>query len=282
MATDRKITPAPKPSQKKPASKGTEVVKDDALTGKVTVDPEQLRTDPKKLQKLLDSPEDTPGRDVALRVQAEQERAKAAAPIIAAAVKDVKQWQQIHGKAEQVTKSLAAKLLQLRTDVYTDAEGRPDMRGRSQEYRDAASSIYAKAGIKSDKDAHTLQANVRYHANTLMRGMLRSDERFAGGDEQKYLELCEYYQLNPDSVLEARKKARKALEGGSRLPALTLPADDVAAMWSGALQYAHKALEVPGDAIPDDLPDDAREELREELTAVRERAEALLAELGDE
>jgi hypothetical protein len=277
MATERKITPAPKPS-----AKGKEVAPDDALTGTVTVRAETLREDAKKLRELLAAPDGTPGKDVALRVQAEQERAKSAAPIVAAAVKDVKQWQQLHGKAAAVTKSLAAKLVQLRTDIYTDAEGRPDVRGRSQEYRDAAASIYTKAGIEADSQAHALQANVRYYANTRVREVLRADERFAGGDEAKYLELCEYYKINPESALERQQSARRAVEGGSRLPALKLDPTDVAAMWTGAATYSLKALEIPGDTDPAMLPDDQRAALREELEAVRDRADTLLDRLGDD
>jgi hypothetical protein len=152
------------------------------------------------------------------------------------------------------------------------------MRGQSQDYRDAAASIYTKAGIKSDAEAHALQAVARYHASAIIREVLRTDERFAGGDEEKYLELCAYYKINPQSAVEAKRDARR----GAQLPALRLPASDVAAMWEGAVTYAHKALEVPGDGIPTDLPDDAREVLREELSAVRDRADALLARLNDE
>lgn len=276
MADDKPITPAPKPSQR-----GKAVAKRDAdvKEGVVTFTEEQLRKDTAKRQELIAAKEGTPGKDLAVLVQREIDRDKAAAPIIAAAVKDAKAWDDLHGKAAKVTKSLADKLAKLRS-LYDDKDGNPDMRGTSQAYRDAATSIYDKAGFDTGKAAH-VQGAVRYHLSDSVRTMLRTDERFANGDEKKYLELCERYRLNPDSAAVRQKEGRKAVAGGTRLPALSLPEDNPGALYYGAAQYAHKALEFTGDVDPSAMDDGERETLRDELTAVRDRAEEMLGKLGD-
>lgn len=265
------FTPAPKPSQKAAAKTAdAKPVKDDAKTGELTYTAEFLRDNVKKRKELIAAPDGTPGKDVALRVEA-------AAPIITGAVKDAKAWDDLHGKAAKVTKSLADKLARLRT-IYADKDGHPDMRGQSNEYREAAALIYQKAGFDSGKAA-TLQGAVRYHLSDSVRELLRGPE-FADGDEDAYLKLCDRYRLNPLSAADRQKNARKVDKGGTRLPALTLP-DDVTAVWQGAAQYAHKALEIPGDADPSTLPEDEREALRNELEAVQTLASEILAKLGD-
>lgn len=267
----RRARPAPKPSQKPadpPKEPGTNLVHDDSLQGVVTYSPQMLRKNPDKLKELLASPDGTPGKDVALRVAA-------AAPLVDGAVKDAQEWDRLHGKAALVTKSLAEKLVRLRA-IYQDKNGRPDMRGQSNEYREVASLIYQRAGFDSGKANH-MQGAVRYYLGDLVREALKGPD-FADGDESKYLELCDYYRYNPKGLSERRQ----ADGGNPQLPALRLPADDMATMWTGAVMYAHKALELPTDTDLASLPDAAREDLRGELTAVRDRAEQLLSDLGDD
>lgn len=273
------FTPAPKPSQKATGSrttkgtsaKGGAVAKaDDVKEGTPTYTPEFLRDNAKKRKELLAAPDGTPGKDVAVRVEA-------AAPLIAAGVKAAKEWDTLHGKAAQVTKSLAETLVRLRM-IYADKDGKPDMRGQSSEYREAASLIYERAGFDTGK-AQTVQGAVRYHISTVRNEIMRTE--LAGGDEKKYLELCEYYRLNPESAADRQKNKRtSAIEGGTRLPALNLPPDDTSTLWQGAVKYAHKALEAPGDADPTSLPDEEREALRKELESIRDRAETILDLLG--
>lgn len=253
--------------------------KDTAMSGLLTYSPEYLRKHPALVKKLVASPDGTPGKEVAQRVQA-------AAPIIDAAVKNLKEWDRLHGKAAMVTKALAQNLAKLRT-IYLDKNGRPDMRGQTQEYREAAALIYEKAGLEPAK-ASTAQAAVRYHLSDAVREILREDERFADGDEAKYLELCRYYRLNPETTV-GRQKERRAVKSGRRrddadafLPALVVPDDDVTLMLKGAAEYAHKALEaLPSDLDTEDLSDDVREAVREELEAVQVRVTELLDALGD-
>lgn len=267
------VHPAPKPSQK--ANTGGPPAKDDAVTGEIVLSKDGLKEDAARRKALLDSPDGTFGKDVAERAQAELDRDKRAAPIITAAVKDAKAWDELHGKAAKVTKSLADKLVKLRA-IYVDKDGRPDMRGTSLEYREAASKIYERAGFDTGKAA-LVQGAVRYHVSESVRAALRGPE-FADGDEGEYLKLCEYYRLNPESAA-VRQKNRRSVEGATRLPALTLPPDDTSAIWQGAVQYAHKALEAPGDADVTSLPEDERRALRRELEAIQERATTVLDEL---
>lgn len=271
------FNPAPKPSQKARAAKASAAkatdnlpAADDAVSGELTYTAEFLRNNPAKRKELLSAPDGTPGKDVA-------ERVEAAAPIVNEAVKHAKEWSRLHGKAAQVTKALAEQLARLRM-VYRDKQGRPDMRGTSLEYREAAALIYEKAGLAPD-EASTAQGAVRYHLGDAVRNILREHEMFANGDEKKYRELCEYYRYNPESTL-SRQKERRAVKAA--VPALKLPQDDPATAWTEAVQYAQRALTAPGDADPSDLTDDARKALRDTLTAVRDRAEELLATLDDD
>lgn len=266
-ATEMAESKGRKTTQRARAKRDGLPANDDAKSGEIVYTAEYFRNNPAKRRALLNAPDGTPGKEVAQRVEA-------AAPLIADGVKFAKEWDKLHGRAVEVTRALAERLVSLRM-LYPDKEGRPDLRGRNPEYREAASLIYEKAGFDTGK-ANTVQAAVRYHASPIVRERLRE---MAEGDEQRYLELCEYYGINPQSAVEQATARRKATS--TRLPALRLPEDDAAVAWQGAVQYAHKALEAPGEIDPEKLSDDERESLRRELKTVRERVEETLEALGE-
>ncbi|GAA2609693.1 hypothetical protein SMC26_39505 [Actinomadura fulvescens] len=301
------INPAPKPSQKtttrrkaasKPATKAapaadtapaegtdsTAVEKTDkAKEGVATWSPEFLRKDPAKRKALLESPDGTPGKDMAVAIQAELDREAEAAPIVEAAVKEAKTYAELHGKAAKVTRALAEKLLELRM-VFTDARGNPDLKGNNSEYKALAYSVYEKAGFDSGM-TQTAQGAVRYHMSDVVRDKIKAlaaDGKALKGEDGSTLEAtyeawCEYYGINPLSVNERRQ----VKAGGTKLPATVIPTDDLSKAFTATLKYAHKALEAPGDADPNDLPEESRKAVREELEAIRDRVNDWLESMGD-
>ncbi|GGQ07851.1 hypothetical protein BKA00_007440 [Actinomadura coerulea] len=236
------------------------------LEGVTTWTPEQLRADPERLAKLLKAKDGTPGKDVAVRLQAEAEREKTAAPLVAEGVKLAKEWNRAYNRAGGVTRKLAEVLVRLRL-LYTDPadETKPDMAGRSSEYKAAAAAIYDRAGFDAARKS-SMQAVVRHHVSIVRREVMvnelgMTDEDFA------------FYGLNPVD--------RNALRRGSKLPPLRLDTSDPANVYIGIAQYARKALDVHADgATPAELPEEKRDEYRAALEAVRARAEELLEELG--
>jgi len=282
------VRPAPKPSQRSkqaksakrapakstpakraPAKKAAPPAENDVKEGTVTYTDAFLLANEKTRKKLLDSPDGTPGKDVAMRVEV-------SIPIILQASEEVKAWKELHGKETHHLRKLAEHLVKLRT-FYEDKKGRPDMRGTSSAYRDAAALIYKHAGIPPAATS-TIQGAVRHHVSTVLREVLLHD--FANGDEQKYLALCKDYRINPKSPVERKRDQRRGI-AGTRLPAVVVPDDDVIAAWHTSVNYAHRALEAPGVADPSALPEEERETLREELEAVQERITELLEALEE-
>lgn len=249
----------------------TTPVPEDPKEGVPTYTAEYLRTHPKKRKELLASPDGTIGKDVAQQVEA-------AAPLIRSGTKYAREWGLIHGRATEVTRKLAEVLVNLR-QLYTDANGNPDMRGSSLGYREAAAQIYLAAGFDEEKTKQ-IRVATRWHTSKVVREVLNGPG-WADGNKTKYARFCAMYNLNPHAAVDRQKETRKALKDEERLPALILPADDVAALWRGSVSYAHRALEATVDVDPSDLPEEEREALREEIETIRARAEQILEELGD-
>lgn len=248
-----------------------DVEPDDALTGKPTRTAEQLRQNPDLLEQLLEAPDGTPGKDVAQRVKREL---TGAAPLVEEGVKHAKHWDRLHGKASDVTRSLAEVLTRLRA-LYEDSDGYPDMAGRSDAYRKAAAAIYVKAGLDKKK-AKSCQVAVRYHLSDTVREYIRGE--LAGGDEDQYRVWCARYGLNPLSINDRRKTGDDTIS----LPAVRVRTDNAAAAYFGAVHYARRALELPsGIAAPaTHLSPEERDDLRDELMDVQTRIVELLAKLS--
>jgi len=265
-----KNTPARKGRSSAPAKRADDTpARDDALSGDLTYTDEYLLAHPRKRKELLQAPDGTPGKEVALRVEA-------AAPLIRAATKEVKVLDQLQGKAVHHLQTLADHIVRLRM-VYRDAKGQPDMRGSSGEYRSAVKKIYEDAGIPADS-ASNLQANVRYHVNKRVREVLNGPD-FANGDTAKYAQLCEYYGLNPKHMGERiRDKRRQEV-----LPALSIAPDAPGEQaWERTVEHARQALALPAKTTPpEELEPETRQSLREQLEAVLEQVTSLLERLED-
>lgn len=101
-----------------------------------------------------------------------------------------KSYMDLHRRSTHLVKSLALVIVKLRAK-YEDRNGRPDLRGRSQAYRDAVAQIYRDAGIPPDATSN-LQAAVRHHISTALREYM-TEHGYTAEDYQ-------YYKLHPDSM----------------------------------------------------------------------------------
>jgi hypothetical protein len=106
----------------------------------------------------------------------------------------VRAYLQIEDAETAILRSVAVVLVALRAH-YTDREGRPDMRGSSYAYRQAAGEIYSMTGIGADTSG--MQQAVRWHVGSILREELSSDQ-------------LESYGLKPSTPLD-RGRDRRAL-----------------------------------------------------------------------
>lgn len=144
------------------------------------------------------------------------DRTATAADLVQEGAKLVRSYGTLHGKAATTAKKLAVVVLRLRTR-YTDKNGRPDLCGTSQEYRDAVRALYDSAGVPTDA-ASTLQATVRYHVSELRVDYMRAN----GFTDEDF----RYYQIDTESkrarqVAAARERRQALREAASRAEALT-------------------------------------------------------------
>src|SRR5699024_2960071 len=111
------------------------------------------------------------------------------AELIAEGARLARSYGALHGKETTLVKDLAHVVVRLRAK-HEDKEGRPDLRGRSREYREAVSKVYERAGIPSDASSN-LQALVRYHMSSTLREYMKT----AGYTAADF----RYYGLSEDS-----------------------------------------------------------------------------------
>lgn len=142
------------------------------------------------------------------------DRTATAADLVQEGAKLVRSYGTLHGKAATTAKKLAVVVLRLRTR-YTDKNGRPDLCGTSQEYRDAVRALYDSAGVPTDA-ASTLQATVRYHVSELRVDYMRAN----GFTDEDF----RYYQIDTESkrarqVAAARERRQALREAASRAEA---------------------------------------------------------------
>ena len=260
--TPARRTTRPAPPEEPTPIVGSAKAEDEPLTGVPTYTLEYLLDHPDRATELAQAPEGTPGRELA-------QRTLTASSIIAEAVRETRQWKRLHGKAESLTRSIAERMVELRT-LFQDENGRPDLRGLTYDYKVAARAVYERAGVQSGRHS-SIQSAIRYHVSRIVRERLRE---MAEGDEERYQELCTYYRLNPHALVETQRQRRQSR---AALPELRVAEDDAAGLLRGATEYASKALSLPSDIDPDELEEDVRESIVEEL----ERIQTLAAELLD-
>lgn len=123
-------------------------------------------------------------------VEGEGERA-----LVARGTAYVRAYAAVEQQPTILLKNLAVVLVTLRR-CFVDSEGRPDMRGKTGEYREAAGEIYRASGLDADRQSGIQQA-VRWHIGNLLR------------DEMSYDELLAY-DLKTSSPLERLQDSREA------------------------------------------------------------------------
>jgi len=192
-----------------------------------------------------------------------------AAPLVDEAVELAQRW--ACGDRGDVTLRIAEILTRLRT-LYRDTDGRPDMRGKSWEYREAVTSIYDRAGLdRVQRDR--LSAAVRMRLSTVLREYMRDELGMTDDD-------FDHYGMNPLSVNERRQSGSERGRR-TRLPALKLR-NDPAEQLLDATHYARRAIELP--PLPTTaaiLSATERADILEDLQAIQARADALLRVLAE-
>lgn len=142
----------------------------------------------------------------------------------------------LHGKETSLVKDLSRVVVRLRAK-HEDREGRPDLRGRSREYREAVARIYERAGIPSDASSN-LQALVRYHMSTTLREYMKANG-YGPADFR-------YYGLSEDSQNDKHKRRERAktAAAASATPELVINRDDLPGTALAVLERADKDLRV--------------------------------------
>lgn len=188
-----------------------------------------------------------------------------------------KSYGTLHGKETRLVKDLARVVVRLR-EKHEDAEGRPDFRGRSKEYRDAVARVYEKAGIPSDASSN-LQALVRYHMSTVLREHMVG-RGYTAADFQ-YYGLAEESQNDRHKVRERAKTQAAA----SAAPELVINRDDLPGTALTVLQRGDKDLRVlteDAEALSSvvSLTGDARERAVAALDAIEEHVAVVRASMA--
>lgn len=154
-------------------------------------------------------------------------------------------------------KELAPVIVELRSH-FTLKDGRPDWSGRSPEYRQCMSDIFAKARVPAD-DLDRLQSALRYHVGNILRDRATKDELLSVG-------------LTTVKPKERIQNTRDALQAMKQTSA---PRYDVARLTA----YAQALLEYIDDRVVARLDPDRAEASRLALEAIHSRAEELLVRI---
>lgn len=116
--------------------------------------------------------------------------------------RDLRALRTLHGKQESVTRRLAQTVVRLRV-LYSDADGYPDLRGRSHAYREAIARMYADAEVPPDSKSST-QSLIRYHVQQEIR------EWIAANPARVPPNPWAHYRLHPASARDRnRERARQ-------------------------------------------------------------------------
>jgi hypothetical protein len=114
--------------------------------------------------------------------------------LVARGVAYVREYGRVEHQPTIILRNLAVVLVALRTQ-HTDRDGRPDLLGRSYDYKQSAAEIYRRAGIAPDSEER-VQQNVRHHIGVHIR------ERFN-------TETLREYGLLPHSPVGRMQKNRE-------------------------------------------------------------------------
>lgn len=94
--------------------------------------------------------------------------------LVQAAAIQLRDLVEVNRSATQLYKALAITLVQIRK-ICTTRNGKPDVAGRSQHYRDLVARVYSEAGVPPD-DVSPLQATIRYHVGNAVREAFTPEE----------------------------------------------------------------------------------------------------------
>lgn len=129
-------------------------------------------------------------------------------------------------------KDVAAVLLHLRS-MHTGANGLPDWRGRSYDYRSLVRDIYAEAGLSSDPNDKT-KAMLRYWLSELLRQRVPADE----------LQAADLKTTPPSSRQVDRNRQQAALAAHVRNLVYTLQREPHYKGTSEDRQVAQEAIQI--------------------------------------
>src|SRR5690606_3580067 len=192
-----------------------------------------------------------------------------AASLVAEGTRLVRGYMALQDKGRNLAKRLGLTVLRLRA-VHQDANGRPDLTGRSKEYREAIEKLYADAGVPSDS-AESVQSLVRYYVSNLRVDYMRAN----GYTEEDF----RYYGLKDRSKRESQKERRRVKEAERRALLADLTLDKAhPAESSGRLvaRLAETGEQVADPEVLASLPTLVGEE-REEMVRSLNRLDELVA-----
>lgn len=175
--------------------------------------------------------------------------------LVREATRIVREYEKHHRTA--LLEELAPVIAELRSRCRLK-DGRPDWSGRSHEYRQHMSAIFAKAGVSVD-DRDRLQTALRYHVSSIIRDRATKDELISAG-------------LDPVKPKERLRGTREALQAMKKKSAQR---HEVAKLTT----YAQALLDYVDDRAVARLDQDHAEISRLALEASRGRVEELLARL---
>src|SRR5690606_4564276 len=153
---------------------------------------------------------------------------------------------------------------------------KPDLTGRSREYRDAIEKVYADAGVPSDS-AESLQSLIRYYVSNLRIDYMRAN----GYSEADFA----YYGLKDQSKRESQKERRRVKEAERRALLADLTLDKARPAESSRRLVARLASTGEQVADPDVLASlptlvgDDRDEMVEALNRLDELVAMVRASL---
>jgi len=193
------------------------------------------------------------------------------AEVMSSAVELARRW--VSGDdSPRLKEEFARELLQIR-QRFTDAQGRPDLTGKTYDYRQTVARLYEDAGLTPDQ-----RKKFAGLVRNAMSRVLHEYMRDAGMSDADYA----YYGVNPLSIQERRRVgAPDGIEPRQVLPALKLPPDPIEQVLA-AVQYARQALEAAPITGRTTLTAEARRELIEDLRALQRRVLTLLRALDAE
>lgn len=119
----------------------------------------------------------------------------------------------IRNDSESNRRNLADSIVEFRR-TFLNKHGEPDLTGRTGDYKREFAEL--RDGLSADGETvRTLMNGVRWYTSDAVRGAIAD---IAGGDENRYLQLCQEYGIKAQTAPARHKQGtrlRRGLEGGN-------------------------------------------------------------------